>query len=163
MSLPAPLVAELTHWQRRPRGDGGLGWTSGAARLEAAPPGTGAPDEAWQGVGPPLPPAMVAVWRAHDGFGVPGDRRTPFLAPCLWPAARARPLTASVRFGENDILFEPSAWWWVVALDDGGWCVDGEGLAARWHASRHVLDPAGPLDRMWVDLARAWARHRDQA
>jgi len=156
---PAALHDELMHWHREEAG-GGARLRSGPHQLTALPPGDGQPDAAWRHVGTPFPEVLKAVWRHHDGIGVSGDARAPVVAPALWPAAAARPLSATVRFGENDILFEPAAWWWVVALPDGGWCIDGAGRVALWHPQSHQLGPPLDIEAMWKGLAAAWAALR---
>jgi hypothetical protein len=161
MPLPTALAAELSHWSALPTGE--RRWGRGASALAARAPGRGRVDEAWRSVGPPVPRQLVEVWRIHDGIGRAGDARTPLLPPRLRCAADARPLSAVVRFGENDVLFAPASWWWVADLGAYGGCVDGQGRSAKWMPDRHELGPPEPLDALFDALADAFARYRDQA
>ena len=114
-------------------------------------------NEAWQHLGWTLPPLLTQVARAADGLGplqgVPG-----WFEDGILPVEAMEPLIARVRFGEENILYEPQDW--LRFHSDGlggGWCAhrDGE-RAARWDAGSHALGPPILLQGALSALVARW-------
>ena len=155
-SLPPVVATFLGSAGVEPLPHGGRAYRWPRHHLVGLPPSSGRLDPSWRHVAPEPPLALRQVWSVHDGLGRPGDARTPVLSPCLLPAARVRPLSAEVRFGEHDILFAPAAWLGVVDLGTTLWCMNASGHAAPFDRGTRQLGAPREGEAMWRALIVSW-------
>lgn len=133
-------------------------------------------DGSWLGVGAPveapavsdewaplvweIPAPIAAFYRVNNGFGPLGSRRGWPWRHGVLPVFDIRPLTARMRFGEENILYRPGDWWIVGVIDGGDCWVGGGGADAlefrRWSATSHELGPARGWDDVLADLCAHW-------
>ncbi|MFT4621686.1 MAG: hypothetical protein ACI8PZ_000338 [Myxococcota bacterium] len=114
-----------------------------------------APDDVAAAV--PVPPELARVYAVHDGLGPADGPRAVWWRASILPTAHTRVLTRHMRFGEDDILYDPAAH--VLVTSDGaggGWCVDREGRARSWDRQTHALGARTSLADALGQVANAW-------
>jgi len=104
-----------------------------------------------------VPELLLRVAAVHDGlaplWGSPG-----WFADALLPLGCMEPITARVRFGEENILYRPEDLLRFHADGQGGgWCVlRPEGCATVWDAGSHGLGPTIPLEAALSRVVSTW-------
>jgi hypothetical protein len=114
--------------------------------------------EEWAHLELELPTALVALYRRAGGFGPEGEDgpwRDGLVAP-----ERLAPLLARMRFGEEDILYDPAAL--LVLSSDGrggAWCLRCDRtppVVVHWDHTTHALSQPRSLDAWLRTLAGRW-------
>ena len=116
--------------------------------------------EEWAALDWCLPEPLQRLYKRCDGAGPLGHVRGWPWRHGLLPVDEVSPLTSRMRFGEENILYQPAAWWAIAReLNGNVWCCNTAtgGLEMRlWDSGSHRLGPERSWDQMLSELSRHW-------
>ena len=141
------------------RGRRCLAWLVDGQVILGGPPASGgqvAPDDplpAWE-----LPSLLRQIAAVHDGLGPADGPRAVWWRSAFLPMELMRPLSRHVRFGADNILYDPSAHL-LVSTDGrgGGWCLGRDQRARAWSGATHALSSPVMLDSVVASVSAAWS------